>query len=43
MRNMTNNGLTKRGVKIAARLIDLATGKIKNYNFLQYMMMICIF
>lgn len=40
MRNMTNNGLTKRGVKIAARLIDLATGKIKNYNFLQYMMMI---
>ena len=27
-------------MKIAATLIDLATGKIKNYNFLQYMMMI---
>lgn len=39
LRNMVKNGLSKRSVKVAARLIG-PTGKLENYNFLQYLMYI---
>ncbi|MHB8211001.1 MAG: hypothetical protein ACYDDP_06610 [Acidithiobacillus sp.] len=43
LKNMIANGLTKRGVKIASKMIDQTTGKLKKPGFVKYFIGLILF